>query len=116
VNQPAFPEGMFLDSLEDLVASKMTALVERGAPRDFRDIHSLCLSGRCTMPQCWDLWQKRQELAGENTDRGRASLAIQTHLSRIEQARPLAAIQDAEHRAAAERLRTWFASEFIHGS
>src|SRR3954467_1655715 len=31
-----------LDSLPDLVASKMVALVERGAPRDFRDIYAVC--------------------------------------------------------------------------
>ena len=31
-----------IESLRDNVASKMTALVERGAPRDLRDIHELC--------------------------------------------------------------------------
>ena len=31
-----------LDSLADLVASKMNALVERGTPRDFLDIYTLC--------------------------------------------------------------------------
>lgn len=33
---------VWLDSLPDLVAAKMVALVERGAPRDFRDIYTLC--------------------------------------------------------------------------
>jgi hypothetical protein len=33
---------VMLDSFPDLVASKMVALVERGAPRDFRDIHAVC--------------------------------------------------------------------------
>jgi predicted nucleotidyltransferase component of viral defense system len=31
-----------LNSLDDLVASKMTALIERGAPRDFVDIYTIC--------------------------------------------------------------------------
>ncbi len=44
-----------LDSLPDLVASKMVALIERGAPRDFRDIHAVCRAelltgGRCVSP------------------------------------------------------------------
>lgn len=34
-----------LDTLADLVASKMVALVERGAPRDFLDIFQICQAG-----------------------------------------------------------------------
>ncbi len=40
--QPSSPTpwvDVLFDSLPDLVASKMVALVERGAPRDFRDIY-----------------------------------------------------------------------------
>jgi hypothetical protein len=37
-----WPSGLLLDSLRDLIAAKMVALVERGAPRDFRDIHAVC--------------------------------------------------------------------------
>jgi hypothetical protein len=33
---------VLLDSFPDLLASKMVALVERGAPRDFRDVYALC--------------------------------------------------------------------------
>ncbi len=33
---------VLLDSLHDLIAGKMTALVERGVPRDFRDIFAIC--------------------------------------------------------------------------
>ena len=43
--EPSTPspwEGILLDSFDDLVASKMLALVERGAPRDFLDIYNLC--------------------------------------------------------------------------
>lgn len=103
-----------LDSLTDLVASKMVALVERGAPRDFRDIHALCQAGMVTEDACWDLWSRRQELAGSDTDRDRACLAIETHLARIAQHRPLADMTDPKQRSEAEQLRTWFSKEFLH--
>ena len=102
-----------LDSLADLVASKMTALVERGAPRDFRDIYALCQAGLTTSDACWALWVRRQEQVGSDTDRDRACLAIETHLARIAQHRPLAGILDATQRAEAEKVRTWFLGEFL---
>ena len=34
-----WPGGIGIDSFKDLVASKMVALVERGAPRDFLDVY-----------------------------------------------------------------------------
>lgn len=49
--------GILLDDLSDLVASKMTALVERGAPRDFLDVYHLCSQSIMTPEACWDLWQ-----------------------------------------------------------
>jgi hypothetical protein len=106
--------GIMVDSFADLVASKMVALVDRGAPRDFRDIYMLCQSGQCDMARCWELWQERQQLAGEDTDQKRASLAVRTHLARIEQARPLRQIADQQERLAAEQLRAWFTQEFLH--
>ena len=77
---------VLLDSFADLVASKMVALVERGAPRDFRDVHTVCQAGLITPHQCWELWRRRQQLAGSDTDCARARLAVETHLARI--ARP----------------------------
>jgi hypothetical protein len=103
-----------IDSLPDLVASKMVALVERGAPRDFRDIHALCQSGIMTAGECWSLWRLRQQRAGSDTDAHRARLALSTHLSRIAQHRPLADITDPDQRAEAESLRTWFTTEFLN--
>ena len=103
-----------MDTFDDLVASKMTALVERGAPRDFRDIYTLCERGLCDVDRCWFLWQERQIKSGEEADMRRALLAIRTHLARIEQTRPVAGISDAGQRSVAERLRTWFIKEFLH--
>lgn len=109
-----WPGGIKVDAFDDLVASKMAALVERGAPRDFRDIFTLCQRGWCDVNRCWSLWQERQTKAGEEADLRRAGLAIRTHLARIEQTRPLAGIADVEQRAVAKQLRQWFLEEFLH--
>jgi hypothetical protein len=99
---------VLLDSFADLLASKMVALVERGAPRDFRDIYAVCHAGLATPQQCWALWRKRQQLAGSDTDGDRARLAIETHLARIAQHRPLEQIDDARQRVEAQQVRRWF--------
>jgi len=104
---------VLLDSFPDLLASKMVALVERGAPRDFRDVHALCQAGLTVPQRCWELWRRRQQLAGSDTDSARARLAVETHLARIAQHRPLRGIADPTKRAEAERVRRWFAQEFL---
>jgi len=102
-----------LDSLADLVASKMNALVERGAPRDFLDIFTLCQAGLLSMEECWALWSKRQRLAGSDADGSRARLAIETHLERIALLRPLEKIADLQMREQARQLRDWFLRLFL---
>ena len=102
-----------LDSFPDLLASKMVALVERGAPRDFRDVYALCQAGLTTPQECWELWRRRQQLANSDTDSARARLAVETHLARIAQHRPLREITDPTQRAQAEQVRRWFAQEFL---
>jgi len=108
-----WPGGLGLDSFDDLVAAKMSALVERGAPRDFRDIHSLCEAGLCSPAQCWHLWESRQRLARQDADRARAWSAIATHLARLAAARPLDRITDLQQREKAAHLRAWFEKEFL---
>lgn len=102
-----------LDSLSDLVASKMTALVERGAPRDFLDVYTLCQSGVVKISECWALWRKRETLAGSDANLTRAKLAIETHLERISLHRPLEKINDAQQHDQARQVREWFTSEFL---
>ncbi len=104
---------VLLDSLADLVASKMVALVERGAPRDFRDIYEVCRAKLTTPVQCWQWWDQRQRLSGSDTDRHRARLAVETHLARISQHRPLEQIEDPVQRVAAQQVRQWFLTEFL---
>ena len=108
-----WPGGVLLDSLEDLVASKMVALVERGIPRDFRDIHALCQAGLADPSGCWRLWEARLLASGERVDPSRARLAIRSHLARIEAARPLEAIAEADQRAQAGQVRAWLKRELL---
>ena len=103
-----------LDSFSDLLASKMTALVQRGAPRDFRDIYAICQAGLATPRHCWQLWQQRQPLTGDDGDFERAKVAINSHLERIEQYRPLSTIADQEQYQQAARVRIWYRTEFLH--
>jgi len=91
----------------------MVALVERGAPRDFRDVYALRQAGLATPEECWSLWRRRQEVARSDTDFGRARLAVETHLSRISQHRPPEKIPDPQAQAEAARLREWFQTEFL---
>ena len=111
----SLPEGtgVLLDSFPDLLASKMVALAERGAPRDFRDIYALCQAGLTTPQQCWELWRRRQRLAASDTDSDRARLALETHMARIAQHRPLVQIEEPEKQMEAQQLRVWFAEEFL---
>jgi hypothetical protein len=86
INQPLTSpyKTILLDSLEDLIAAKMSALVARGAPRDFNDIHHLCIFAKVHIQTCWELWEKRNQLSKEKTPRIRAIIAIRSHLSRLE--------------------------------
>lgn len=102
-----------LDSLADLAASKMVALVERGAPRDFLDIYQICQTGLLSIVECWSLWRKRQSLSGSDTDLARARLAIESHLERIALHRPLEQITDPDKHEQARQLRMWFQKDFL---
>lgn len=102
-----------VDSFDDLLASKMVALVDRGAPRDFRDIYTICQAGLATPAQCWALWRRRQAGAGHDADLAQAHLAVETHLERIEQHRPLTQIVDPSQREQANDVRQWFRNEFL---
>jgi hypothetical protein len=102
-----------LDSFPDVVAGKMVALIERGAPRDFRDIYAVCHAGLATPERCWLLWRQRQQLAGGDSDAYRARLAIETHLTRISLHRPLDEIADPDQKAEAEQTRAWFREVFL---
>lgn len=110
---PAPWPSMLLDSFADLLANKMAALVERGAPRDFRDVYAVCQAGLTSPGECWRLWLERQRRANASAEAHRARLAVETHLARIVQHRPLDRIADPGERAIAERARKWYEEELL---
>ena len=48
-----------IEALTDTLASKMTALISRGAPRDMLDVYTACLHGLTTAGELWTLWQEK---------------------------------------------------------
>lgn len=102
------PWGSFpIETLEDNVASKMVALVQRGAPRDFIDIKQVVDAGLLTADRCWELWAAKNP--GADIDQAR--LEIEIHLEAIEARMPLDSLP-AERRDEAARLRAWYHDEF----
>lgn len=106
-----------LDSMDDLVASKMSALIDRGAPRDFLDIYEICNQNLISIMRCWELWQEREIKRGvAEPDQKIGCEALLLHLSRIEKSRPLVTIADLNERNHANEVRVWFKNEFCKGN
>jgi len=102
-----------LETYDDLIASKMTALIERGTPRDFLDIYEMCQQKLTSISRCWELWEEREKKRGvvsPNPQLGCEGLLL--HLSRIERTRPLDSISDTGQREKAHELRNWYKNEF----
>ena len=93
---------LLIETFRDNLASKMTALVDRGAPRDFTDIHALCQAGVVTAPECWAAW--REKHPGGSVREGSRKVIL--WLQMIEGRRPLEALPAAD-RAKAALVRTW---------
>ena len=100
---------VLLESLGDNIGSKMNALVNRGAPRDFLDVHRVVVDGLMDVGACWELWRRKNEGA----DRSDAKGQVATHLARLELRRPLVNIVDVAERESANRLRRWYGEEFL---
>lgn len=97
-----------IETLRDNVASKMTALVERGAPRDLRDIHELCRRGLVTGGECWQLYEQKNP--GYATPE--AAAKVLHSLERLETQRPLQSITDDRQREEAATVRQWYRDIF----
>jgi hypothetical protein len=104
---------ILLDSLKDLVASKMAALTQRGIPRDFMDIHEICIHEIATVAECWSWWREREKKRGvSEVVFGEAREAVLLHLNRIERMRPLDSIAEDQERDRAFGVRRWFKDQF----
>jgi len=93
-----------IETLRDNVASKMTALVQRGAPRDFLDIYHLCTRNVTTAADCWAAFMAKNPGIPINE----AKQKILARLAMIESTRPLETIQPVEARDHAAQVRDWY--------
>jgi hypothetical protein len=97
-----------IETLRDNLASKMTALVARGAPRDFRDVYEVVKAQLATVSECWDLWQAKNP----DTRLDRARAQVIKHLESIAERRPLDQLPEPE-RSAANDLRRWVRTDLV---
>ena len=101
---PSQWEPVCIETLRDNVASKMMALVQRGAPRDFLDIYHLCNRDVMSMADCWQAFMEK----GLGIGIDEAKRKIIARLAMIEASRPLETIQPGEAREQAARVREWY--------
>lgn len=92
-----------IETLKDNLASKIVALVNRGAPRDFLDIYSVCQQSLVTPQFCWQLWQAKNP--GKKVEE--AKLRVLDHLEQIAKIRPLETIKDQNQKESAQKVRKW---------
>lgn len=105
---PAEWQPVWIETLRDNVGSKMTALVERGAPRDLRDVYELCTRSIVTKDECWHLWR----IKNPERDPREGPDKVLFHIERLELQRPLEKITVPNERAKAAALREWFRNVF----
>ena len=111
--EPYLPSGwgdLGIESLNDNLASKMCALVDRGYPRDFRDIRHAARELDYSIIELWTLWQRKNPTR-QVWD---AKTLIRNSLEAIIRRRPLEAINDQRERAEADEVRLWFLKDFLH--
>ena len=98
-----------IETLADNLGSKMNALVDRGSPRDFLDVRTTVGAGLISIPQCWDLWARKNP--SDTVAVGRQK--VLHHLNALETRRPLVSIVDDAARREAKATRDWFRAEFL---
>jgi hypothetical protein len=54
---------LLIEALADNLASKMSALVDRGAPHDFTDMKHVVEEGLVTVEGAWELWCRKNPVA-----------------------------------------------------
>jgi hypothetical protein len=92
-----------LEAVTDNIGAKMTALVARGAPRDFVDVARIANAKLATVPELWDLYKAKNPTGNVEI----AQSHVRQHLRAIELRRPLSHMNEHD-RAIAEATRSWF--------
>ena len=105
---PAKWQPLWIETLRDNVGSKMTALVQRGAPRDFMDIYELVNRSIITITDCWELWTLKNP--GVAVDE--AKRKILARMKSIALARPLESIGPQAARESTALVRSWYCHTF----
>jgi hypothetical protein len=100
---------LLMETLQDNIASKMNALVNRGAPRDFLDVQRVVEEGLLGIEDCWALWQRANP--DDTITVGQQKVLF--HLAALETRRPLESIEDPDARGRASRTRSWFRTRFL---
>lgn len=100
---------ILIETLADNLASKMNALVDRGAPRDFTDIQHVVEVGLITVDAVWALWRRKNP--GAPLDSAKQKVLL--HLTSLEVRRPLETIGDDTERGRARATREWFKQGFL---
>ena len=100
---------LLIETLTDNLASKMSALVDRGAPRDFTDIKHVVDDGLVTVEGAWDLWCRKNPGGALEPAKQKVLLQLEALGSR----RPLESIRDDTERERARETRKWFKREFL---
>ena len=111
--EPYLPSGwggLGIESLNDNLASKMCALVDRGYPRDFRDIRRAARDLGCSISELWALWQRKNPTR-HSWD---AKVLIRQSLEAIMRRRPLENIVNRTERGEADEVRQWFLKDFLN--
>jgi len=106
--QPSAWPPILIETLNDNVASKMNALVDRGSPRDFTDIYQVVMAGLQNIATCWNLWERKNP----GVQSVSAKQKVLFHLAAIEQRRPESSITEATEKQRALFVRRWFREEF----
>jgi hypothetical protein len=96
-----------IETFEDNIASKMNALVERGAPRDFQDIRAVVMSKLLSIDDAWALWQAKNPTL--TTTEGK--IQVLKHIESIECRRPIEAVPEGE-RQQVKAARNWIRDAF----
>ncbi len=110
--EPPLPSAwrpLLIETIADNIGSKMNALVDRGAPRDFTDIRHVVDVGLFAAAQCWELWSRKNPREDVNVAREKVML----HLTWLETRRPLESILDPAGRERARATRAWFKEQFL---
>ncbi|MBI2925256.1 MAG: nucleotidyl transferase AbiEii/AbiGii toxin family protein [Verrucomicrobia bacterium] len=101
--------GLRIESLEDNIASKMCAFVDRGVGRDFSDVYQIHHRLGWSAAQLWQLWQTKNppRAVGDAKTKARVKFEV------LVRSRPLERIQPEAQRRELAAARRWFQVEML---